>query len=319
MSVVRQRRQETYTLVPNGSVNHEGLSLRAKGLHAVLLSKPDDWEFSSDRVAAECQEGRDAVRTAMKELRGAGFVRQRKVQGERGRWITVVEVYDIAQPVLTEAPTPENPSSVEESPTPENPTTGNPTTGRPTFGGSGGEVSTQQEALKTKHSGLKNRRAKARLIEDDLQAAGALPTEEAPAPTRRLTRVRAVRASELPTKPAPKRPTGNSARALASYFRQRSDIALGSDPRAECEEGALGRTFAQWRDKRGYDPEVMVTAVDLFFASEAYWRPDQPLWLSFLANRSALLMKARSAPSAAEAADLDAEIAAGLAELLGAS
>lgn len=52
-----------------------GLSCRAIGLLALMLSKPPSWKFSCERISHEVPEGREALRSAMRELREAGFVR----------------------------------------------------------------------------------------------------------------------------------------------------------------------------------------------------------------------------------------------------
>lgn len=46
----------------------ENLSMKAVGLWARCLSKPDDWRFNIEQLAASCKDGRKAIDSAMKEL-----------------------------------------------------------------------------------------------------------------------------------------------------------------------------------------------------------------------------------------------------------
>jgi hypothetical protein len=65
---------EQFAWIPNAILNDRELSLRAKGLWVYLNSKPDGWIFSIGRIAAEHQEGKDAVRSAINELEKAGLL-----------------------------------------------------------------------------------------------------------------------------------------------------------------------------------------------------------------------------------------------------
>lgn len=83
--------REPYEIIPRATLQDARLSLRARGLLGLMLSKPPGWRFATDRLAEECREGRDAVRTAMRELEAAGYVRRSTVQ-RGGRLGTRVEV-----------------------------------------------------------------------------------------------------------------------------------------------------------------------------------------------------------------------------------
>ncbi len=63
-----------FTQVANEVLNNKEMSMRAKGLFAYLYSKPDDWNFSSERIAADQKDGRDAVRAGLKELEDGGYL-----------------------------------------------------------------------------------------------------------------------------------------------------------------------------------------------------------------------------------------------------
>lgn len=113
MSILRVKRTKGYTTIPNSTLCDDRLSYRARGVLAFLLAKPDDWETrTTDLPGArdEPREGRDAVRTALRELREAGYMTQEREQyldPESGKWLweTVTVVRDFPEP---EKPSPEN-------------------------------------------------------------------------------------------------------------------------------------------------------------------------------------------------------------------
>ena len=87
MSVVRvQKRRERFTVLSTETLRVEGLSLRARGLWAVCMSFPDDWEFRATHLRTLSEhDGRRAVQSALKELEGAGLAALETVRGDDGR------------------------------------------------------------------------------------------------------------------------------------------------------------------------------------------------------------------------------------------
>lgn len=76
------RKNIPFTMVANEVLASGKLSLKAKGLYAYLFSKPDDWDFSADRIQNECKEERKAVLRILKELEEAGLLtRSRQSNG----------------------------------------------------------------------------------------------------------------------------------------------------------------------------------------------------------------------------------------------
>jgi hypothetical protein len=67
-----------YAQIKNEVLVDTKISLKAKGLFAYLYSKPDDWDFSGDRMAKENMEGRRAIYAALKELETEGYLSRTK-------------------------------------------------------------------------------------------------------------------------------------------------------------------------------------------------------------------------------------------------
>lgn len=115
------RRADEFTIITNAVVNDKRLSFRARGVLIWLLSKPVDWRTRSESIAARSdKDGRDAVRSAMRELADLGYIIREKVQDpETGRWSTTSTVYE----------EPRTAADDSDSPGPENPTPGVPVAG----------------------------------------------------------------------------------------------------------------------------------------------------------------------------------------------
>lgn len=72
--IIRTQKNKDYTVMRNTALNDENLSLKAVGLWAWLMSKPDNWEISVNGVYSQRKEGRDAIRSAMQELAETGYL-----------------------------------------------------------------------------------------------------------------------------------------------------------------------------------------------------------------------------------------------------
>ena len=83
-----------FTKVDNEPLLDMRLSLRAKGLLAVMLSKPPRWQFSARGLACVLPEGEDAVRSALRELERTGWVTRERGRGPDGRLTGTVYRFD---------------------------------------------------------------------------------------------------------------------------------------------------------------------------------------------------------------------------------
>jgi hypothetical protein len=78
--------QRFFGAVPNDLLNNPDISFKAKGLYAYLNSKPDNWDFSVEGIAAQVKEGIDSVRAGIHELEKFGYLKRIKHQDEKGYW-----------------------------------------------------------------------------------------------------------------------------------------------------------------------------------------------------------------------------------------
>ncbi|MHB1075560.1 hypothetical protein [Thiobacillus sp.] len=120
-----------WTEIQNTTLRDARLSYRARGVLARLLSNADGWRMTAHELSAESPgEGRQAVLTALRELREAGYIVQRRLQGERGQWRTETVVYDTPQE-STEVRLPDSGSTEVRSPDSGGPDAGGPDAGGP--------------------------------------------------------------------------------------------------------------------------------------------------------------------------------------------
>ncbi len=64
MAVFRIERTKDYTVMSNHHLRNHELSLKAKGLLSMMLSLPDDWNYTTRGLAKICKEGVDAIGSA---------------------------------------------------------------------------------------------------------------------------------------------------------------------------------------------------------------------------------------------------------------
>lgn len=108
---VGRRPEQEYAAIPNVMLRDERLSYRARGIMAHIGSHADGYHVNAESLSRDGREGREAVRTAMAELRDAGYLRNVRWQdSETGKWATRLDVYiwGDAPPLPTEPPPPDD-------------------------------------------------------------------------------------------------------------------------------------------------------------------------------------------------------------------
>lgn len=86
--IIRSEKNNNYTTICNVALNDINLSLKAKGLWAFIMSKPDNWSVSSRGLETQLKEGRDAIMAALKELEDAGYLERGEKRHKDGKWST---------------------------------------------------------------------------------------------------------------------------------------------------------------------------------------------------------------------------------------
>ncbi len=139
MAIIRVEKTKDYTTMSNYHFREKDMSLKAKGLLSLILSLPEEWDYTLAGLSMLCRDGKDSVRTALTELEEFGYVETARVRDEKGRLqgteyivreIPVSSLPEKEEPVLEE-PTLEKPAL--EKPILENPTLENPTLEKPTL------------------------------------------------------------------------------------------------------------------------------------------------------------------------------------------
>ena len=141
MAIFRVAKTRDYTVMSNCHLRDKTLTLKAKGLLSVLLSLPENWNYTTRGLAAICKEGVDSISTTLHELENAGYLTRRRLRTQNGRISdTEYVVYesprkkpevDMTKEDLqdTVPPCTENPDTV--SPDVETPRTDTPDTEKP--------------------------------------------------------------------------------------------------------------------------------------------------------------------------------------------
>ena len=103
MAIFRTHKNQNYTVMSNYHLKDKNMSLKAKGLLSVMLSLPDDWDYSLAGLIAICKENETAVKSALKELKDFGYIRIDKLmpnETESGRIEYVYNVYEQPQNII---------------------------------------------------------------------------------------------------------------------------------------------------------------------------------------------------------------------------
>ena len=89
MAVFRIEKTRDYTVMSNHHLRNMDLSLKSKGLLSMMLSLPEDWNYTTRGLAKICKEGTDSIGSALKELERAGYIVRNRLRDSKGKIVDV--------------------------------------------------------------------------------------------------------------------------------------------------------------------------------------------------------------------------------------
>ena len=151
MAKFRIEKKNNYTIISNNIFKNKLLSLKAKGLLCLMLSLPEDWDYTVAGLTTLNKDGRDSIASALKELEKHGYLVRNRLRNDHGRIVDIEYIiYEFPVSINETQPIPEKPEMVSSqafspipekpevvssqafSPIPEKPESDMPTSGSPT-------------------------------------------------------------------------------------------------------------------------------------------------------------------------------------------
>ena len=95
MAIMRVNKSKDYTVMSNYHLKEKGMSLKAKGLLSLMLSLPDDWDYSISGLVAICKENETAIKSALNELKEFGYLQVIKLMPNQTKSGRIEYIYDV--------------------------------------------------------------------------------------------------------------------------------------------------------------------------------------------------------------------------------
>ena len=118
MAVFRIEKTRDYTVMSNHHLRDMSLSLKAKGLLSLMLSLPENWDYTMKGLSRICKDGIDSISGGIRELEEHGYLIRERVRGANGQ-LGSIEYTILEQP--------KEPTPAQEKPIRENPVQANQT------------------------------------------------------------------------------------------------------------------------------------------------------------------------------------------------
>ena len=113
MAVFRIEKTRDYTVMSNHHLRNTELSLKAKGLLSLMLSLPENWDYTTKGLARICKDGVDSICAGVRELEEQGYVVRERVRNPNGQ-LGAIEytILEQPRPPEREKPEQENPAQL---------------------------------------------------------------------------------------------------------------------------------------------------------------------------------------------------------------
>jgi len=81
---VSKDKNNPYVILNKEFLNDVNLTLKAKGLLTYLLSLPDDWQIYENEIVQHHKDGRDSLKSAIKELMDNNYIERSRIRDTGG-------------------------------------------------------------------------------------------------------------------------------------------------------------------------------------------------------------------------------------------
>ena len=119
-TIITIKRRKGFTVLPNSTLRDNRLSLKTRAILAIMVSMPDDWDYTVSGLATICGVGKDAVRTSLRELEACGYLIRKQRHNEDGH-------FSRNEYIVTNEPTDDGDTPLSDAPSTAEPLTDNPT------------------------------------------------------------------------------------------------------------------------------------------------------------------------------------------------
>ena len=171
MAVFRIEKTRDYTVMANHHLRNTKLSLKAKGLLSLMLSLPEDWDYTTKGLAKICKDGVDSICSTVNELEEHGYVIRERIRNAKGQ-LTDIQYTILEQP---KPPQPGQGKPKQENPVLDIPILENPELENPA------QLNTKKSSNQGLNTDLSNTEVsnpiQSNPYEDELQAADGMGTD----------------------------------------------------------------------------------------------------------------------------------------------
>lgn len=86
MTYYRINKQSRFTQIDNRMIDDDQITAKAKGILLYLLSKPDGWKIYEVDIINRMKDGRDSIRSGLKELVENGYINRTQSTSKDGKF-----------------------------------------------------------------------------------------------------------------------------------------------------------------------------------------------------------------------------------------
>jgi hypothetical protein len=113
MSIIRVNKTKNFTVMSNFHFKEKRMSLKSKGLLSLMLSLPEDWNYSLAGLVSLSKDGKDSVMAALAELEKFGYLTRTRTTNSKGQFSGVE--YDIYEQPQEQKPVAEKQSEEKQN------------------------------------------------------------------------------------------------------------------------------------------------------------------------------------------------------------